>query len=141
MCADERPPPHTQTHADGADVPGSLFDDRAKVRVAWAAMQQGRGWRPGSSRAWGWRALGGRAGPRPRLSAPCPALPPPILPILPTHPPTHPQGWNLRHLSSLLSRTLVQHGVSMPGVLTPYLSVGAWRSTFAWWVGVRGAGV
>ena len=42
------------------------------------------------------------------------------------------QGWNLRHLDSLLSRTLAKKGLAIPGVSTPYLYFGMWRSIFAW---------
>ncbi len=42
------------------------------------------------------------------------------------------QGWSLRHLESLLSQTMAEHGVDIPGVNSPYLYVGSWRSTFAW---------
>lgn len=42
------------------------------------------------------------------------------------------QGWNLRNLDSLLSRTLEAKQKSLPGVTTPYLYFGMWRSTFAW---------
>ena len=42
------------------------------------------------------------------------------------------QGWNLRHLDSLLTRTLEAKKVSLPGVTTPYLYFGMWRSVFAW---------
>ena len=43
-----------------------------------------------------------------------------------------PPGWNLRRLSSLLSRTLNAHGHSVPGVTSPYLYFGSWRAFFAW---------
>ena len=42
------------------------------------------------------------------------------------------QGWNLRHLDSLLSRTLEKKKLAIPGVSTPYLYFGMWRSIFAW---------
>ena len=42
------------------------------------------------------------------------------------------QGWNLRNLDSLLSRTLEAKNKALPGVNTPYLYFGMWRSTFAW---------
>eukprot|EP00192_Tetraselmis_astigmatica_P003360 CAMPEP_0117688536 /NCGR_PEP_ID=MMETSP0804-20121206/23897_1 /TAXON_ID=1074897 /ORGANISM="Tetraselmis astigmatica, Strain CCMP880" /LENGTH=552 /DNA_ID=CAMNT_0005501025 /DNA_START=303 /DNA_END=1961 /DNA_ORIENTATION=- len=42
------------------------------------------------------------------------------------------QGWNLRHLNTILSRTLEEKGHSIPGVVTPYLYFGMWRSIFAW---------
>lgn len=42
------------------------------------------------------------------------------------------QGWNMRHLDSLLSRTLQRKGLAIPGVSTPYLYFGMWRSIFAW---------
>ena len=42
------------------------------------------------------------------------------------------QSWSLRQLDSLLSRTMAEHGVRIPGVNSPYLYVGSWRSTFAW---------
>ena len=42
------------------------------------------------------------------------------------------QGWNLRHLDTLLDRTLAAKGCELPGVSTPYLYFGMWRSTFAW---------
>ena len=44
-----------------------------------------------------------------------------------------PQGWNLRHLDSLLTRTLEAKKVALPGVNTPYLYFGMWRSVFAWY--------
>ncbi|KAK9828707.1 hypothetical protein WJX72_001637 [[Myrmecia] bisecta] len=43
------------------------------------------------------------------------------------------KGWNLRHLDSLLSRTLSKNDLdAIPGVNTPYLYFGMWRSIFAW---------
>ncbi|CAL8468488.1 g8028 [Coccomyxa elongata] len=42
------------------------------------------------------------------------------------------KGWNLRHLDSLLSRTLEKKNLAIPGVSTPYLYFGMWRSIFAW---------
>ena len=42
------------------------------------------------------------------------------------------QGWNLRRLDSMLSRTLDKHKVQIPGVSTPFLYFGMWRSIFAW---------
>ena len=76
------------------------------------------------------RLKSAKPAPRPR-----PTPPPP-----PPHPAPAPaaQGWNLRHLESLLSSTLAEHGVEIPGVNSTYLYVGSWRSTFAWCV--RGAG-
>ena len=41
-------------------------------------------------------------------------------------------GWNIRNLNTLLSRTLDAKEVFIPGVTTPYLYFGMWRSTFAW---------
>ena len=38
----------------------------------------------------------------------------------------------MRHLDSLLSRTLQRKGLAIPGVSTPYLYFGMWRSIFAW---------
>ncbi len=43
-----------------------------------------------------------------------------------------PQGWTLRRLRSLLSETLEEQGIKMPGVNEPYLYIGSWRSMFAW---------
>jgi [histone H3]-trimethyl-L-lysine9/36 demethylase len=40
--------------------------------------------------------------------------------------------WNVAHLQSLLSRTLAGAGAAIPGVSTPYLYFGMFRSTFAW---------
>ena len=60
----------------------------------------------------------------PRLALPCPASAVDFS--------LHPQGWNLRNLDSLLSRTLEAKNKSLPGVNTPYLYFGMWRSTFAW---------
>ncbi|GAQ81425.1 protein with JUMONJI domain [Klebsormidium nitens] len=42
------------------------------------------------------------------------------------------KGWNIRDLDTCLSKTLKEHGASLPGVTTPYLYVGMWRSMFAW---------
>ena len=42
------------------------------------------------------------------------------------------RGWNIKRLSSLLSRTLEANGASIPGVTQPYLYAGSWRSFFAW---------
>ncbi|KAK3281149.1 hypothetical protein CYMTET_11049 [Cymbomonas tetramitiformis] len=42
------------------------------------------------------------------------------------------KGWNIRYLDTILSRTLQAHNVAIPGVNTPYLYFGTWRSTFAW---------
>ncbi|KAK9810617.1 hypothetical protein WJX73_004683 [Symbiochloris irregularis] len=42
------------------------------------------------------------------------------------------KGWNLRHLDSLLTRTLKKKKISLPGCNTPMLYFGMWRSTFAW---------
>ena len=41
-------------------------------------------------------------------------------------------GWNIRKLNTMLSRTLHAKGHTLPGVTTPYLYFGMWRSTFAW---------
>ena len=41
-------------------------------------------------------------------------------------------GWNLKHLNSLLSRTLEENNAAIPGVTQPYLYAGSWRSFFAW---------
>ena len=43
------------------------------------------------------------------------------------------QGWNLQSLSSLLSRTLDENKLAIPGVSTSYLYFGMWRSLFAWY--------
>ena len=41
--------------------------------------------------------------------------------------------WNIGTLDSILSQTLDDtYGVKIPGVNTPYLYFGMWRSTFAW---------
>eukprot|EP00850_Spirogloea_muscicola_P007538 SM000038S14351 [mRNA] locus=s38:407647:411817:+ [translate_table: standard] len=42
------------------------------------------------------------------------------------------QGWNPATLATLLSRTLEEAGISIPGVTTSYLYFGMWRSMFAW---------
>ncbi|KAG1659341.1 hypothetical protein FOA52_008395 [Chlamydomonas sp. UWO 241] len=42
------------------------------------------------------------------------------------------KGWDLRKLNTCLSRTLNENGIDMPGVSSPYLYFGMWRSTFAW---------
>lgn len=42
------------------------------------------------------------------------------------------KGWDLRRLDTLLSRTLNENGMDLPGVSSPYLYYGMWRSTFAW---------
>eukprot|EP00211_Chloroparvula_japonica_P008089 CAMPEP_0119127766 /NCGR_PEP_ID=MMETSP1310-20130426/6186_1 /TAXON_ID=464262 /ORGANISM="Genus nov. species nov., Strain RCC2339" /LENGTH=316 /DNA_ID=CAMNT_0007118047 /DNA_START=25 /DNA_END=972 /DNA_ORIENTATION=- len=42
-------------------------------------------------------------------------------------------GWNIRNLDTLLTRTLRQHTrARIPGVMSPYLYFGMWRSFFAW---------
>uniref|UniRef100_A0A7S0MTN4 [Histone H3]-trimethyl-L-lysine(9) demethylase n=1 Tax=Pyramimonas obovata TaxID=1411642 RepID=A0A7S0MTN4_9CHLO len=41
-------------------------------------------------------------------------------------------GWNIRNLNTVLSRTIEKTGLSLPGVTTPYLYWGMWRSAFAW---------
>ena len=40
------------------------------------------------------------------------------------------QTWNMRHLDSLLTRVLEDR---LPGVNTPYLYFGMWRSFFGWY--------
>ena len=42
------------------------------------------------------------------------------------------RGWNLKHLNSILSRTLEENDAAIPGVTQPYLYAGSWRSFFAW---------
>lgn len=42
------------------------------------------------------------------------------------------RSWSLKHLSSVLSRTLDSSGASIPGVTQPYLYAGSWRAFFAW---------
>jgi jumonji domain-containing protein 2 len=42
------------------------------------------------------------------------------------------QGWTLRNLDTVLSKTLAESGHDLPGVSSPYLYYGMWRSTFAW---------
>jgi len=42
------------------------------------------------------------------------------------------QGWNPQNLDSLLVRTMKKHEITIPGVSTPYLYFGTWRSIFAW---------
>jgi len=42
------------------------------------------------------------------------------------------KGWDLRRLDTLLSRTLAENGMDLPGVTSPYLYYGMWRATFAW---------
>ena len=44
----------------------------------------------------------------------------------------HKPGWNLRRLDTLLSRTLAREDVHIPGVMSPYLYFGTWRSVFAY---------
>jgi hypothetical protein len=51
---------------------------------------------------------------------------------------TNTQGWNLRHLDTLLSSVLEEKGFKLPGVNTPYLYFGQWRSVFAWYVAAAG---
>ncbi|CAH8569693.1 unnamed protein product [Schistosoma turkestanicum] len=42
--------------------------------------------------------------------------------------------WNIAKLDSVLSRVFKEEGVQIPGVNTPYLYYGMWRSTFPWHV-------
>ncbi|MEW5315471.1 MAG: hypothetical protein WDW38_006897 [Sanguina aurantia] len=42
------------------------------------------------------------------------------------------KGWNLRRLDTVLSTVLKEAGHSLPGVNSPYLYFGTWRTTFAW---------
>lgn len=42
--------------------------------------------------------------------------------------------WNIGRLDSLLNRVLDSVGVTIPGVNSPYLYYGMWRSTFPWHV-------
>eukprot|EP00951_Prasinocladus_malaysianus_P002529 scaffold17821_cov42-Prasinocladus_malaysianus.AAC.1 len=42
------------------------------------------------------------------------------------------QGWTIRDLNTILSARLQDSKVSIPGVVTPYLYFGMWKSTFAW---------
>ncbi|CAH8642155.1 unnamed protein product [Schistosoma intercalatum] len=42
--------------------------------------------------------------------------------------------WNIAKLDSVLSRVFEEEGVQIPGVNTPYLYYGMWRSTFPWHV-------
>lgn len=42
------------------------------------------------------------------------------------------EEWNIRRLDTLLTRALAAKGVSIPGVISPYLYFGMWRSFFAW---------
>ncbi|CAH8642903.1 unnamed protein product [Heterobilharzia americana] len=42
--------------------------------------------------------------------------------------------WNISKLDSILSRVFKEEGVQIPGVNTPYLYYGMWRSTFPWHV-------
>ncbi|KAH8866816.1 putative lysine-specific demethylase 4B [Schistosoma japonicum] len=42
--------------------------------------------------------------------------------------------WNISKLDSILSQVFREEGVQIPGVNTPYLYYGMWRSTFAWHV-------
>ena len=44
------------------------------------------------------------------------------------------KGWNLRNLDTMLSQMLLKAGHDLPGVTSPYLYFGTWRSTFAWHV-------
>ncbi|GAX80508.1 hypothetical protein CEUSTIGMA_g7946.t1 [Chlamydomonas eustigma] len=44
----------------------------------------------------------------------------------------HCRGWTLQNLDTMLSRTLRESGHDLPGVSSPYLYYGMWRSTFAW---------
>lgn len=47
---------------------------------------------------------------------------------------TNVSGWNISQLDSMLSRVLSSENVKIPGVNTPYLYYGMWRSTFSWHV-------
>ena len=42
------------------------------------------------------------------------------------------RGWNLKRLTSILSKTLEDNDAVIPGVTQPYLYAGSWRSFFAW---------
>eukprot|EP00898_Chlorokybus_atmophyticus_P004585 jgi/Chlat1/5127/Chrsp33S05029 len=42
------------------------------------------------------------------------------------------QHWNIAHLDTILSRTLDENGVLIPGVTSAYLYYGMWRAMFAW---------
>lgn len=44
------------------------------------------------------------------------------------------QHWNVGKLDTLLSRTLEENELAIPGVTTPYLYFGMWRSFFAWYL-------
>jgi len=58
------------------------------------------------------------------------------------NPRAHTQGWNLRHLDTLLSTVLKENGSDeLPGVNAPYLYFGTWRSVFAWCVWPHASGV
>ena len=41
------------------------------------------------------------------------------------------EEWNINHLNTILD-TVMDYGVSIPGVNTAYLYFGMWKSSFAW---------
>lgn len=41
-------------------------------------------------------------------------------------------AWNISNLPSILNNMLEEEDVRIPGVNTPYLYFGMWKSTFAW---------
>jgi jumonji domain-containing protein 2 len=41
-------------------------------------------------------------------------------------------SWNLQNLNTCLQRQLIKHDVCIPGVSTPFLYVGSYKSTFCW---------
>jgi len=40
--------------------------------------------------------------------------------------------WNLQNLNTVLQRQLIKHNMCIPGVSTPFLYVGSYKSTFCW---------
>lgn len=42
------------------------------------------------------------------------------------------KGWNLQNLNTVLQRQLIKHNKCIPGVSTPFLYVGSYKSTFCW---------
>lgn len=42
------------------------------------------------------------------------------------------QAWNIGCLPSILNDIVEEYKVKIPGVNTPYLYFGMWKSTFAW---------
>lgn len=42
------------------------------------------------------------------------------------------KSWNLQNLNTVLQRQLIKHNMCIPGVSTPFLYVGSYKSTFCW---------